>query len=796
MALYQTLPSLLPLPFTPYSQVAVTDIDGDQVCEVIVLNSDILQLGIAHQFSFSEMVPPGWSQYTNLDWSQDTDLNWIHAWASNTPGASSGTFTVQMGDQMLVADFNGDGTDEFFLYNVYNSTWRIARWSTITGQLELICPQCSGVPQWTIQPYDQYFVFPNPNGQAGAGILAFNTQSLALGVLLYSNGALSAPTVTPGGDIDNWTFEGLSQQYISRFVGGHFVQAGQGAFMVFNPTANYVACLTWDGQAFHVSRGQNHQVGGWSLGSGDQYQVADLDGNGLDELFLYNPDGYLGVWNWSAGQGQAQWECPVCTKSVNGLSIGGQDQYLATMLPGQTYASIVAYGQQRPQIGVLSCTDLKSFTFQPADFGTAWQVTSKDQYFAAPLTSSAQPRLIVASVQNGNSAMGAISTGTAGLSFASSSALPVPGWTPTYLATQAPSTPASGFPAFSSAQMPIYQYLSNLLTLNATSDLRSVYTNGDYQDQFSGYLSTLTNATVPAGENWQSSDWDYVQTTLRSECNAISLLYGLYKSLRSLSGTLHTQQGIDLTQVESNVQLLASDDATVTSYWLSQAGVAALWGLGAGAALFLEAPPAAVLAVVCSVAASLLGSLFNEFLPPEAPAPQVSYGQIKAQIAATFANTKISNCTAPGVILSDPIKLQIVGQLANTTWNMDQTDWTAVIAAAGNADRIAMYQQLLPYSFEIGEVTNANIPAPYYWVSTGHFMSWKREPFGQNNSCYLAVPIGAEAWNDYVMYVPGPTAPPSTLVSDLAALGVQRQMLLGAGQWSVIPRTTYNGIPG
>src|SRR6202035_5575193 len=119
---------------------------------------------------------------TSLDWSQYTQTNGIHAWASNTQG----NISVQMGDQMLVADFDGDGIDEIFLYNVYNGTWRIAKWSTTTGQVELICPQCSGVPQWTIQPYDQYFVFPNPNGQPGAGILAFNTQSLALGVLLYS----------------------------------------------------------------------------------------------------------------------------------------------------------------------------------------------------------------------------------------------------------------------------------------------------------------------------------------------------------------------------------------------------------------------------------------------------------------------------------------------------------------------------------------------------------------------------------------------------------------------------------
>ena len=783
MTLMQSLPSLLPLAITPYSQVAVTDIDGDTLSEVVVLNSDILHLGIAHQFLFSDMTPPGWSEYTTQTWSQFTNPNWITTWAANMQGTAAGACTVLMGDQMLVADFDGDGTDEIFLYNIYRPWWRIAKWNAATGQLNVIC-QCAGTPQWTIQPYDQYFVFPNPNGQTGAGILLFNTQTLAIAVLLFSGGVFSVSPAVTGGGVDGFNFQAAGSSSLpTRFIGGHFVQAGQGAFLVFNSNSIWVGvtCLTWDGQAFHASSGQSHQVGGWSLGSGDQIQAADLDGDGVDELFFFSAgDGFLGVWKFNGNASPPQWECPVCTKSVNGLSIGGQDQYLATVLPwqpGKPHASIVAYGQQQPQIGVLNCTDLQAgFTFQPGSLGTDWQVTSNDRYFAAPLTALAEPRLIVASQQSGSLRMGAINTSTSGMSVASSCALPVPGWTPTYLATTAPVT--ESFTPFTGEQLDIYHYISKLLTLKATDDLRSIYDAPDYQDLIGGYVSTLTvESAVPAGKPWHPDNWAAVRKILLGECNAVALVYGIYKSLGKLASSLNHQQTIDLAQVQSNIQLPPpSDAATIYSYWLAQVAVAALWGIGAGVGLFLEvAEVASRVGVCCSVGASLLGSLFGELVPPDAPPPKVAYGQIKTQMAVTFANTAITQCETPSEILKDPIKLQIAGQLANTTWNMKHAVTPTTMAAVAQADRLAFYQQLLPFLFTIGEELNAP----------------RSSLVGPN--CQVGVQVNVELpeWNIYWLYAPPDTNPSAALVSDLTALGVGEQMLLGAGQWAAIPHKIW-----
>lgn len=785
MGLYQTLPALMPVVISANSQVVITDIDGDKISEVIVLNADIGQLAVVHWFNFAQL--------SSGDWATDTTTHWWNQWTTPPQGTLAGGWTVQGGDQMLAGDFDGDGVDELFLYNTTTRECCLVKWQNNALEVFNLGTE---VYNWAMEAGDQFYVWPKLNGQAMDGLLAFNETYLTIGVFCYDTDDkhLYCKTVVFWGTVDNWNLHTGTQ-----FVAGYLTDPGRGTFVLLDPSTSFIACLDWDGNEFTVSNGQNGTLGSvqggnatWKIQSTDQMQCADLNGDGCDEVFLYNvDDGYIGAWQWTSSP--SQFKCLAATKNVAGFSIGKGDQYLPLLQSGQTSVNVVAYSPSpQPSAGLLSYAN-GDFSFAPGNLGGGWKMSAADTYYCVAPPSVSQPQLFVVSPQldpysdNSIQTLGAITIGASGWAISSSVALPVLGWTPSLLVQAPPKT----FTLFTDVEGDIYTYISNQFTRlygkQTEGDIRSQYPNSEWASLFVDFVSYLGGQShPPTDQNWTQEEWGPVQSAILQECISVGIVYDAYNTtIPQLAERVEEQQKTDLKKVKDNIQITTPPE-TAEQYWPSQLAVAVIWGFAAAAG--------GPIGIFASVAASLLGSLLSEPHPPPVP-----YASIKKMIEATYRSLESANTSQRAAILSDAAMLRIFNELSGTTWKMSVDDWPAQLDGFETADRIQFYQRLMPYVFTVCEVTGVDTPIPFYNLDVGHQI--ERMSFGSN--FYISLSPGNGVYNDFVLccypsqglYSPpvSPVPPSVELQTDLTNLGVKQNLLLGYGSWSNIPRRPLPG---
>jgi hypothetical protein len=824
-----SLQTLMPSVVTPNTQILVTDIDKDKINEVIMLDSNLRQLSICHQFSYSEISLNNinssiWSSTQPL-WPNATTSNWMTTWAvpqGGIPvpqGATFGPWQVAPGDVIMAADVDGDGTDELFIYNPESLTWGILKWQS--GGLQTIAklnvapgsggrsvtPPLTAV-SWQGSAADQFFILPSCNIvpfviPKASAILVYNPQTYALAIIAYGSNCFAEPWNTTAGSLGGWQLNpNHPDPTINYFYPGFFTAAGVPSIAVYSPTTNYMALLQWDAtqKTFTSSPGQSHQAGGWDYGSLDQHQVADLDGDGLSEIFVYAPnDANIGMLKFVNGSFQSYG----ITSQQFGTKgkmwqPGNNDKYFCMNGSGSIPGLIYAYASNPLNFGVLCYQQLNTM-FDCVWTGTslapnnAWKVTASDTFYAGLPGDSATPSLITLSNQSPSVlTLGGLSWNGKNVNtgyqvqFVSSGTVPVPAWSPTTLASNAPAT---AFPLQwpNPAQQAIYGYISQLFPIpgaanpTPTTNIRSLYTSfgdmGKFQDFATGIEKYQTLSSIPsnwpalpAGNNWQNTDWATVLNTIVNECNQVNTAYSMYLDIGSLAEDLNTFQVADLATVDLNIkQLVQTSPESKFDYWLGQVFVAIVVGLAAGLAI-LAGPEAIAFGVFIDMVASLIGSAVG-YNPKQLES--LEEDEVAKQITDTLSNSIVSNSLDLSAILKDPVKMNILNGLHDNVWLLDTSLPSTIKEPFQTVDRLGMYQLLMPISFSITAFGPGSNPPEQGATYT----------LGNINYCLKGD-----------NYISASEFQGTTLYTDLfKTIGVTEQdFFLGNGAWADIPRTTYS----
>jgi len=159
------------------------------------------------------------------------------------------------------------------------------------------------------------------------------------------------------------------------------------------------------------------------------------------------------------------------------------------------------------------------------------------------------------------------------------------------------------FAPFEGVQADIYTQVGASLTPSPGSDVRSAYTNSDDELNFQGWATQLRLASATsAGWAWlgayTAADVSAVLPVLATECGSVSTLYGHYDNMHTSLVDVNVQQDSDLQHCMDMIQktVTPSGPSSTVSYWLEGIFDAFVWGAAAVPGVDLLAVPFAMFA--------------------------------------------------------------------------------------------------------------------------------------------------------------------------------------------------------
>ncbi|HYN29150.1 MAG TPA: M64 family metallopeptidase [Dermatophilaceae bacterium] len=206
-------------------------------------------------------------------------------------------------DQVLVADFNGDGVDEVVIFNGVD--WAMPYLGLLVsdgaGRLRLVARYDGDIPGWGgLRPHDRFHV-ADLNGDGRADLVVTNGEdwSMTYVGLLRSNGAGFSLASRYDGDIRGWA--GLARH--DEFFVGDLNGDGRDDLVLFNGqdwSMAYVGLFRSGPSGLTMTRRYDGDVPGWGgLARHDRVVIGDFDGDGRADVFLFNGDDwsmpYLGM---------------------------------------------------------------------------------------------------------------------------------------------------------------------------------------------------------------------------------------------------------------------------------------------------------------------------------------------------------------------------------------------------------------------------------------------------------------------------------------------------------------------
>lgn len=189
------------------------------------------------------------------------------------------------GDQFHIADLNGDGKDDFYVFNATNWNQGYMGMFRSTGNnFSYVKRYDKYLPGHFMSSGDKYHV-ADLNGDNKEELVLFNKNSKVTRLFKSSGNTLSL-SEEYFASLPGWTSKAGDKYYIADINGD-----GKDDVYVFNGTnwgPEYLLMLRSDGSKYNYIRRYDNNLPGWNMNNRDKFYVADIDGNGKEDLYVFN----------------------------------------------------------------------------------------------------------------------------------------------------------------------------------------------------------------------------------------------------------------------------------------------------------------------------------------------------------------------------------------------------------------------------------------------------------------------------------------------------------------------------
>jgi hypothetical protein len=253
--------------FKPNDQFYIGDFNGDGKAEVVVYNSKdwpVKYLGL-------------------LADDGANGLKAIARYDGSIPGWSFG-----LNDKFLVADFDGNGKKDLFISNTLD--YGIPYFGMLKSSgtaFSLIKRYDAILAGWTMGKGDKLYV-GDFNGDKKDDLFVFNGDSWATRYfgMFKSTGTELVNTKIYNNTLPGWTMAAKDQHFIGDFNGD-----GKADVYIFNGdnwATAFLGMLKSTGTELANVQVYNGTAPGWQMRKGDKHWVADVNGDGKADLFVFN----------------------------------------------------------------------------------------------------------------------------------------------------------------------------------------------------------------------------------------------------------------------------------------------------------------------------------------------------------------------------------------------------------------------------------------------------------------------------------------------------------------------------
>lgn len=253
--------------FKPNDQFYIGDYNGDGKDEVVVYNSVdwIMEyLGL--------LVDDG-----------NNGLRLVARYDDIIPG-----WQFQRTDNFYVADFNGDGKKDLFVFN--GSNWSIPYVGMLRSNgssFSVVQRYDANMPGWEMRLQDRHYV-GDFNGDGKEDLWVFNGVNWSIPYLgmLRSNGNNLSMTKRYDENMPGWEMRSQDCHYVGDFNGDR-----KKDLFVFNGTQwsiAYLGMLRSSGSDLSMTKRYDGNAPGWQMRKNDRHYVSDVNGDGKADLFVYN----------------------------------------------------------------------------------------------------------------------------------------------------------------------------------------------------------------------------------------------------------------------------------------------------------------------------------------------------------------------------------------------------------------------------------------------------------------------------------------------------------------------------
>lgn len=296
-----------------------------------------------------------------------------------------GSWQFASGDKFYVGDFNGDGKDEVIVYNSTN--WNQEYLGLLVddgdGGLRLIRRYDDRMPGWQFAR-DDTFAVADFNGDGTDDLIVSNGTNWSpayLGMLRSTGFGFTVARRYDG------VLAGWQMRKGDRYLPGDFNGDGRDDLYVWNGTdwsVRYLAMLHSTGSGYAMVKRYDNTAPGWSMAKHDQHVVGDFTGEGRDDLYVFNGDdwskAYLGMLS-STGS-----ELSMVNRydgNAPGWQMRRHDRHWAMDVDGNGRTDLLVYNYQdwsTEYLGTMVSTGSGLTCNWRADWLGEWNLGSVDQF--------------------------------------------------------------------------------------------------------------------------------------------------------------------------------------------------------------------------------------------------------------------------------------------------------------------------------------------------------------------------------------------------------------------------------